>query len=371
MADFESLITPPTEDQVLDRQLAVLQLEGFPVTAWVVGTVARTLHKAVAAVIFDLWLTIALIARGATLDTAVGLWLTLLALSQYAEARKAAVFTRGTVRLTDAGGGPHTIAVGQIYVVATASGLRFRNTTGGTLPLNGTLDLEFVAETAAARYNVANGTIGTLETTLPTVTVSNPEVGTTGTWITTLGADIESDEAMRVRCRAKWATLSTGSPRDAYRYWALSFSGVTRAAVDDRNPDGPNSLRVYIDSSGLVSTVQTYVQPAGGGGKAPCGTRATIVAATTVSVPVAGTVTIEKAKRASAEAALQANLTAYALRTDIGGLVREAQVYEEIMSPDGVVDFTPGSGWTGTPNVQLGDGQIPQFNTASLVIVEA
>lgn len=369
MAEFEDLIAPPTEDEILQRQLDVLELLGFPITAWFVGTVARAIHTAVAAVIFDLWVTISIIARGATLDTATGAWLTLLALSQYDETRKAAIFTRGLVRLTDNGAGPHSVSTDQIYVT-TIGGLRYRNTSGGTIPLSGYLDVDVIAEFAAAAYNVPNGAIGVLSTSLPTVVASNPAVGTTGTWITTLGADIESDPELRTRCRAKWATLSTGSPPEAYVFWALSFSGVTRALCDDKNPDGPGSVRVYIDNSALVSSVQDYIQPGAGGGKAPAGTAATVVAATTVSVPVPGTVSIEKAKRPAAEALLIANLTAYALRTQIGGVVRRAQVDEEIMTPDGVVDFVLDSSWTGSPNIQLGPGEIPQFDTTDLVIVE-
>ena len=369
MADFSQLIEPEDEDALLETMLGVLRSDGFPVLAWIIGSAPRSMHKAIARVLADVWLTIALIARGATLETSTRGWLTLLAASQYGLSRLDPVTTIGTVVLTDGGGGPHVIAVGQLYV-ATVGGVRFRNTSSGTLPASGTLELTFAAEFAGSAANVTNGAIGVLVTSLPTVSVSNPAIGTTGTWITTLGADQESDPTLRARCSAKWATLSTGSPAAAYIFWALSIAGTTRAAVDDGNPDGAGTLRVYIDSAANVTSTQDYVQDTTSGGKAPSGSLATIVAATTVSISVPGVVTIQRAYRATAEPALLAALAAYALEVPIGGIVREAEVVERVMTPVGVVDFVLGAAWTGTPNIQLTPAQIPQFTTASLSIVE-
>lgn len=354
MADFADLIEPVTEEEILQQQLNLLELYGFPVSAWQTGSVPRTLLQVFANVMQDAWLTISNVAKGSTLSTAEGGWLDLLAASQYDETRQEGQFTEGIVRLTDAGGGPHSVSVGQLYV-ATADGLRFRNTTGGTVPLNGFLDLTFRAENVGASYNVANGSIVELVTSLSTVSVSNPAVGTSGTWISTPGADVESDESFRMRCRSKWATLSTGSPRDAYIYWALLQTGVTRAAVDDGNPNGPGTAIVYIDSAAAVSPTQIYID-----GKAPIGTAITVAAATTQTITVVGTVYVEVEQLPAAQSAIQDNLAELALTTPIGGKIYASEVIARVMAAPGVFNFVA----VGLVDVQLTPSQIPSIATS-------
>lgn len=359
MVDFADLIEPVTEDEILQQELNVLELQGFPVSAWQAGSVPRTLLQAFANVMQDAWSTIQAVAKGSTLSTAEGGWLDLLAASQYDETRQPGVFATGTVRLTDAGGGPHTIAVGQLYV-ATSSGLRYRNTTGGTLPLNGVLDLTFRAESVGSDYNVANGAITELVTSLSGVSVSNPAVGVTGTWLSVSGAPEESDTALRERCRAKWATLSTGSPVSAYVYWALLQTNVTRAAVDDANPLGPGSARVYVDNAGAVAATQAYIDA-----RKPLGTLINVAAATTVSIPVAGTVYLQIEQLAAAQTKIASNLAALSLETPIGGRIYAAEIIEQVMSAPGVFNFVP----LGLADTILGVGQIPQIDASALAFV--
>lgn len=356
MADFSDLIVPVPEEEVLAQELNVLELSDFPVTAYQPGTVARTLLQAFANVMADAWLSVSQIAAGATLTTASAEWLDLLAAGQYAESRKAGVYTVGTIRLTDAGGGPHSVSAGQLYV-ATSSGLRYRNISAFTIPLNGYVDAQFYADSIGAEYNVANGAIGELMTTLATVTVANPSVGTSGTWITTLGADVESDSSLRERCLAKWATLATGSPPNAYISWALAQTGVTRAAIDDANPLGPGTAKLYVDSSGAVAATQAYVDA-----RKPIGTAITVQAATTITTAVAGIVTVRAEYAAQAQAEVGANLLGLALATPIGGTIYAAEIIEQVMRPIGVVNFVP----TSLSDIVLGAGQIPSITTAAL-----
>src|SRR5439155_20018490 len=138
---------------------------------------------------------------------------------------KRAVSTRGIVRLGDAGAqGPITVLPGTYWVANRARTRRFRNIEGGTLPLGGTLDLLFEAESAGAAWSVSNDDITELLAPGGTgIEVSNSP-GANGTWITQQGADDEQDAALRQRCRDKWATLGSGSNEAAYRYWATSAS---------------------------------------------------------------------------------------------------------------------------------------------------
>ena len=362
MPQLSDLIVPENAETIEQRILDLLEANDFPVAAWEAGSWPRLIIRVFSEVGADVWYSIAQIANGLILETSTGAWLTLYALSAYAETRKAPVSTVGKVRLTDAGAGPHTITANAL-VVATSGGLKYRLTSSGTLPLNGTLDVDVTAEAPGGKYNVPVDEIDQLVTTLPTVTVSNPAVGTSGTWITTYGADVESDAALRARLPLKWATLATGSPPSAYLFWALSQVGVTRAKVDDGNPDGPGSVRVYIDSSGSVSALQTFLN-----GKKPVGTKVTAMAAVSTSITIPGTVTVSKANRAEVEAQVVANLTALSNEIDIGGIVREAEVIERIMAA-GAIDFDMGSAWAGSPNIQLTADALPSF-TLALTYVE-
>ncbi len=366
MADFSSLIYPPDADEIEETLLALLEAAGIQVTSWAAGSLPRYVIEAFAEVLADVWLAVAKIARGSVMQTAEGDWIDEHLESDYNDTRVRAIRTVGRVVLTDAGGGPHTIAIGTHRVAATGGELVYRVSAlpdGATLALNGTLEVEVTAEAVGAAYNVPNAGITELVTTLATVTVANPAYGSTGTWITTLGTDVESDAQARMRSSTKWATLSTGSPTAAYLYWALSTAGVTRARVDDGNPDGAGTTRLYIDAAGAVATLQATVD-----GKVPIGTVCTVTAATTAAVTVPATVTVEAAQRTAAEVAITDALTAYALEVDIGDTVRKAEIIERIMAITGVVDVEIGSAWAGSPNVALGDDEIPQF-TLSLTWV--
>jgi uncharacterized phage protein gp47/JayE len=222
--------------------------------------------------------------------------------------------------------------------------------------------LTFRAEAIGDEYNVANGSIMELVTTLSTVTVANPAVGTSGTWLTVPGTDEESDEALRTRCRSKWATLSTGSPKDAYIFWALAQTGVTRASVDDANPLGPGTARVYIDAASAVAATQSYIDA-----RRPIGAAVTVAAATTTTITLSGTVYVEIEQLAAAQAQIAANLAALSLETPIGGVVYASEVISRVMAADGVFDFKPNS----LVDVTLTPGQIPTIDGSLLDYVSA
>lgn len=367
---FAELLQPSTADQIESTWLATLELAGFPVTAWQPGSTPRALIQGGARGIEEAWFTVAKLARAFVIAKGFssGEWLDQAVQSQYQDARKPAVSTVMPLRLYDSGGGPWTITVGGL-VASTADGsLQYRCTalpSGATLPLNGQLDIEVTAVAPGAAYNVTLGAVSTLVTTLPGVTCSNVSA------ITTLGADIESDDDLIDRVSLKWATLSTGSPTAAYLYWALTQGvGVTRARVDDGSPDGPNSLRVYVDAAGAVAGLQAYIQPAPGQGKAPCGTKVTVVVATTTTIALPLTVTVQKGFSATGQAAVLANLANLALSIDIGGLVRQADIVEAVMRETTSIDVTFSGSWVGAPNYQLAANAIPVFDTSAVVFVE-
>lgn len=239
--------------------MALAATAGFPVTSWAVGRVARTLIEIVAGGLASLTTRLAQIAASGFLETAEGPWLTLFAASQYDVTRKPATFTTGYVTLTDSGGaGPYTITPGQCRV-STSGGLVFTNVDGGTLAENGTLELTFRAESSGESYNAPLGSLTTLLTDLPGVTVDNPEHGTTGTWLITAGADEESDSELRARCRDRWATLGAGGTAAAWRFWAMSAHEEVRRVRVRETGQGHISITVAGTGGPVSGTALTAV----------------------------------------------------------------------------------------------------------------
>lgn len=365
MAELEDLLVPNTKEQIEQDTLALAEAQDLPVTAWGASSFFRVLFSVFATLLATVWFAIAQTANGLLLAHSRGGWLTLLA-RNYGEERLPPTFTFGAFLLTDGGAGPHgPIAAGALTVAV--GDLQYTNQDEITIPASGSISAAFRALATGAKYNVPNNSECTLVTSVPTVTVTNPAVGTTGTWLTTPGTDVESDAALKRRLSAKWATLSTGSPAAAYLYWALSTSGVTRAKVDDGNPDGPGTLRVYVDNATSVAALQATLAA-----KAPSGTVATATAATAEAITVSGVLTVAGAQttEGAAISAAAANLATLASEIDIGGQVIKAEVTQRLMDVAGAFDFQFGSDWAGSPNIQLAADKYPQFTLAITVVVQ-
>lgn len=104
---------------------------------------------------------------------------------------------------------------------------RFKNIEE-TIFLKGYKEMQILieAEEAGSCYNVGEHAITEFITPINGVDfITNPPH-----WITTLGLDIESDEALKNRCLAQWKSIS-GANKDAYISWAKTVPGVETAVV--------------------------------------------------------------------------------------------------------------------------------------------
>jgi hypothetical protein len=163
------LLTVRTQQQCFDDLLTALKAIGFPTSGWSTTSRPRRMLWAFASAQAKVQGWIYDIAKGGLLKYATGNWLTLLMDNLYQETRTAAAYSKGTFCIGDtAGAGPFTISPNQLWF-STDSGLRFYNTTGGSLALNGSLNLSVQAESPGAQYNVAEGAVSKLLTPLPGV----------------------------------------------------------------------------------------------------------------------------------------------------------------------------------------------------------
>lgn len=238
-ASLASLLAPPAQTDNLTQLLALLELGGFPATAWDSGSSGPVFANTEAAMFVSLGSTLALIAKGGYLPQfgspasgAQGVWLDLLGNQIFRSPRNPATWTSGVVSLTDAASaGPFTIQPNALTVEDPSKTYLFGSTNASPLilPLNGTLPVPVQAAAQGSAYNLASGQLTVLVTSLAGVTVSNPPVGSTGTWITTVGTNAETDALYATRLGNKWAILGSGSNEGAYYFNATtpSVTGTT------------------------------------------------------------------------------------------------------------------------------------------------
>jgi phage-related baseplate assembly protein len=339
MTDLADLIETTTQEEELAELLTAADAEGFPVTSWQSGSVPRTVLELDAQVNSEVRGNVSDIAKGGFLDLGEGGWLTLLAKSIFNEERVAAVITRGDATLTCASNaGPYTIGLRSIWI-STPGGLRFTNITGGTLATSGTLALSWEAEQAGSDYNVAANTLTRMVTPLAGVTVNNPSA----TWITQTGADEESDEDLRTRCRDKWAILGTGSSESAYAYWSRQAdSEVRRVVVRSHDDEGVTTdghvTIVLAGESGTVSSgardaVEAYIEA-----RREICAQLHYVAASVNTTTVTATMYVRAGYRAQAEADAETYLDALAAEIEIGGTQYRSAIIEALMTPAGMTN---------------------------------
>lgn len=365
---LSDLIAGQTTDETLSTLVALAVVAGFPAYAWQSGTVPRTFFELESLTYADLTQVIGAIASGGFVDYAEGPWLTLRAAQGYNLQRTPAVYTRGTLTLTDGGGiGPYDVtADGQ--VVVQSGGVRYRSVSTTaypfplTLPASGTLTLEFEAEVPGIGGNLPDGSAFEMVTSLPGVTVEQ-FTPPGGTWITQQGADEESDAALRQRCKDRWGELGYGATAAAYRFWAATASDeVTRVAVAEATGDG--TVSVYVaGASGAISVpglaaVQAYIED-----RRPQCVVPTAYNASQVTVALTGEVKVRAAQLATAQAAAATALAAYFSTIPIGGTVYRAPVEATILGANpGVINVI----LTNAPEQALASNEVAVVNVSGL-----
>lgn len=371
---YAELIQPVTEDEELTTLLELATLAEFPATSWQSGSVPRTLLELAAKRGATLANLIREIALGGMLDEATGDWLTLLAASVFDVQRLPAVRTRGQVVLTCLPtAGPYTIAVGQI-TVADISGHLYTNTIGGTLAAGGTLTLTFEATIAGSDHNVGNNALTRMLTPLVGVTVNNPLIVGSTTWITQNGTDVETDEQVRLRCKSKWATIGTGATADTFRFWATTANPEVKRVnvLEHSNLGTPEDghVTVYLAGDGgivgpdALAAVQAYVAV-----RRPLCVTEHIENSTASATPVTATVYCRAGTSGAVAPAVQESLRAYFRSIPIGGTIYRAGIIEALMVVEDVVNVVvsaPGGDILLSENVVATWHESPPLNVVEL-----
>jgi hypothetical protein len=245
------LLTAKTEDEIETQLISVLQTQGFPVSDYNVGGVARTIIKMVRAGIIDLANLVPLIASGGFLDYASGDWLTLLAGQLYGLTRTPAVYAKQRLKLThEAGTGPTDIEPGSSIALSTNQRRWLSNDTV-TVPADDFEYIEYIAESAGAAYNGDGaGQITSLVTPLPGLVVTNPEQSFGG--VTTAGKAVKAGSGSGVVTPSETVAEVMPTP-------ARTFSiKVTTSA----NGTGSGAIQLTVMEDGVATVTAITPIPA-------------------------------------------------------------------------------------------------------------
>jgi hypothetical protein len=189
-----------------------------------------------------------------------------------------------------------------------------------------------------------------------------------GSPITVIGFDKETDSALLKRCFALFPVLDPGAVDEKRFRWAkLADPLVTRARVFPTGPANPGRAEVVIAGvtnpllAGTVTAVQNYIDQ-----HDAIGDRTIVSAATIASIIAAGTVNVPRGNLKAVQALATALWNAYVLTTDIGGIIRLADLVQVLMdagaldvgAPAGAALTLNGGGGPFAANFQLASNQV-------------
>lgn len=247
--NWGELIGTKTFSELVTENRKRLGQSNSKITNWTIGGVYRTLVETACWCASQLYTLLEKVVPMGFLDSSTGTWLELKAADVGLE-RRSAQQAIGKVLFSRQTDTDRAVSIPSGSIVKTemqddGNELRFFTTENVVIPA-GTESLEVAvkAEFAGAAYNVGEGYIRGLVTHIPGI----DSVTNTADWLIEEGVDVESDAALRKRCKLRWNELSTGSTALAYESWAYQVPGVMDVTIDDNHPRGPGTVNVIIAS---------------------------------------------------------------------------------------------------------------------------
>lgn len=312
MISMSDLLTPITKDEAKTAIYGVLATLGCPTTGWFVGGVVRAIVGTVAIVVAAFSTLVCLLAQYGTRANSVGDWLTLHAQDVYNVTRIDATFATGVLTIVKTGGAVYVLNIGD-FSIKNAAGKTFHNSAAMTVTGSGvTLYMDLIADEAGSGSNTNTGVTWTALTPLSGCVYSNAAP--------LIGADAESDEALRARCISKLDSLSPLGAPGAYDYFARSCGqGVTRTLITATS--GVVSAVVGTASGPIGSTELAAVNLAIQANAVPLGTTCTVSSAIALPIEVIANVFVNATSKIDLElqTAINTALTAWMAARPIGG----------------------------------------------------
>lgn len=200
------------------------------------------------------------------LKDATGIWLELLAWAVDLE-KKQATHTRGLIRFTrETADGEAPVEAGILVATPPINGKVYRvRTTEQVTIADGVISalVPVEAESAGTAHNLGPGYF----TILPEPVSGIAAVSNEADWITIAGADAESDDSLRLRCRNQFSAVGQYHHDAAYRADISLFAGIQPDFVwfEHDAPRGPGSANAYVmidsgqPSQSFVDGINAYI----------------------------------------------------------------------------------------------------------------
>lgn len=165
---------------------------------------------------------------------------------------------------------------------------------------------------------------------------------TPGSWITSQGANTETDTALATRCQNRWASLSAVPTQSLYQLLATSTPSVgaqvTQCTVV---PDATinNKINIIVSGPGgvlpgsTISAIQAYITPRARGTDNPV-----VQSPTTTAITIAASVTVSVSQLSTAQNAITTALNNYIANAGVNPTLRLAVITDLIMNVAGVID---------------------------------
>lgn len=324
----------PTSDELIDRIVAdlgsSLNLSGPALRRSVIGILARV--EAGAA--HELHGHLDFIAKQILPDTAESDFLVRHASLYLDPARLPAAFAAGAIVVT----GTNGTVIPQGTTLQRADGVTFSTDADGTIAL-GSATIDVTADNAG----VSGNTDEDIELTFASPVAGADSIATVDEYGLVGGADVETDDELRVRLIGRLRQPPHGGSSGDYEMWSKEVSGVTRVWIFEEGL-GAGTVLVYfvrdndgdgaaiIPDAGEIADVQAYLDA-----RRPVTAAVTVVAPTADAMAVTVSITPDNA---STRAAVEAELADLLARdAEPGGTIKLSQILLSIGVADGVTDF--------------------------------
>lgn len=260
MFTFEQLTENKSRDELIEELKSFLIDAGVDTTNWTPGSPSMMNLQLDAFLYEQLLNRISSTAKNQLNQFAEGSFLTLLSKSRFDNERILSSKTQGIMQVSAANYAlPVSWNIGECRVKDTSTSLIYINVEPIFLNAsNPSGPYRFEAEEAGSAYNIVANSPMQLVNTVAGVSVANPALAGSSTWFDSAGQDEESDDSLRARNAAKFATLQRGENIQAgVEYIVRTASGAEHVKVDDTNPRGAGTVNVYIaDRLGSATPTQ-------------------------------------------------------------------------------------------------------------------
>ena len=355
MLTLGQLQTPITPEEAIEEILSILQSIGFQATSWQEGSWQRNFFQLFANVYSDLTYTVRDITNSYHPKLAKGPYANLLGQYNYDLERFPAQAATGKFTLTASlAAAPLVYSPGSLLVSDKPEGDDanvYEILGSGTLNPGSSVSVLFQCTTPGSKGNIPSNSTLYLWTPVAGISATNPPDPSSGTWISTEGAEEESDDHYGNRMVLRWGSISAGAIEEYYRYHCFqSLPELTDVTVREALPMGTVRIVGRTADGGLdpsqIAQMQAYFE-------GPPGHRAIndvldIVGATVVTTPALSvTVTCQNQFASDVASRVSASLTSLFGSLPIGGKivgnssvgkVLLADMYATIMALQGVVN---------------------------------